>query len=198
MHISTVPKFALAVLCLAGAALPLHAGAQSGVQRVSFEQGDREPYALVRSGARTTFVGRYHDDNAEIDALKPQFGNHFVWFRRAGKAYVVRDPATLATIDAAWTSTDKLGGDMKKFDDQMRVQSKAMAALSRDMAHATRDDMEATGKRMETLGKTMDALGKQMDALGKQIDRESKLADATTRSTLRDALEGGKAVPAAR
>lgn len=188
----TSPLFrnlSFAVLCLAGSALPLHAQAQSG----------DEPYALVRDGQRTTFVGSHRSDDSAIDALKKNYPGNFIWFRESGKGYVVRDPATLAKVAAAWAPADKLGQEMKQFDVQMRAQGETMNALGREMTSAVRGPnaphgaAQAIGKRMDAQGKTMDALGKQMGALGKQIERESKLADASTRTLLRATVTSGTA-----
>jgi hypothetical protein len=187
MTTSLIRTLSFAVLCLAGSALPLHA-----------QSGD-EPYALVRDGQRTTFVGSHRSDDSAIDALKKVYPGNFIWFRQSGKAYVARDQATLAKVAAAWAPADKLGQEMNKLDVQMRGQSETMNASAREMTNGVRGAktdqgaLEAIGKRMDAQGKTMAALGKQMDALGKQIERESKLADASTRTVLRAAVASGTA-----
>ncbi len=181
--------FSFALLCLAGSALPLQAQAASG----------DEPYALVRDGQRTTFVGSQRSDDSAIEALKKVYSGNFIWFRASGKGYIVRDPATLAKVAAAWAPADKLGLEMKQFDVQMRAQGEKMNALGQEMTtavrgpNAPRGAAEAIGKRMDAQGKAMDALGKQMGALGKQIERESKLADASTRTVLHAAVSSGTA-----
>lgn len=195
-------KFSLAVLCLAGAAFPLHAEAQATAHHVTFDQSSEEPYAIVRDGARTTFVGRHQRDDDEVEALRKQYPGKFLWFRDSGKAYVVRDPATVARVEAAWARTDQLSGDMKQYDVPMHEKSAAMEALSKKMVAATHGaraesaEAKAIGEQMKELGKTMEGLGKQMGALGKQIERESKQADASARAVLREALRKGTAQPA--
>ena len=198
MNLSSLSKLSLALLCLASAALPLHAE-QATARRIVFAQSSPASYALVREGQRTTFVGSHRSGDTEVDALKQHYPGNFIWFQNDGKAYVVRDPATLAKVDAAWAPADKLGQDMKLFDAPMREKSRAMNALGREMATAAqggksaRGETEAIGKRMDALGKEMDALGKQMGSLGKQIERESKQADASTRALLQTALASGAA-----
>jgi hypothetical protein len=188
----TFPLFrtlSIAMLCLAGSAMPLQSQAAS----------NDEPYALVRDGQRTTFVGSHRSDDSAVDALKKVYPGNFIWFRESGKGYVVRDPATLSKVAAAWAPADKLGLEMNQFDVQMRAESEKMNGLGREMTSAVRGPKaergaaEAIGKRMDAQGKTMDALGKQMGALGKQIERESKLADASTRTLLRAAVTSGTA-----
>jgi hypothetical protein len=179
------PKLVIAALCLAGAQ--------------AFAKPTDDSYALVRDGQRTTFVGSHSNDDTEVDTLRKTTPGSFVWFRQSGKAYIVRDPATLDKIAAAWAPADKLGQEMKKLGAEMRGHGTAMAALSREMtapapgATGGRRGSEETGKKMEALGKTMDALGKEMDKLGKQMERESKQADATSRTVLQSALASGAA-----
>lgn len=192
------PAISFAVLCLA--TVPMHADAQGSTRRVAFEQ-TAEPYALVRDGQRTTFVGSHRSDDGAIYALKKQYSGNFIWFQQGGKAYVVRDPATLARVTAAWAPADKVGQDMKKLDAPMREKGAAMNTLGREMTAATRGgkgergEIEAIGKRMDALGKSMDMLGKEMGALGKQMEHESKLADASSRALLQAALTNGTAQP---
>lgn len=195
MYRTSFSQAAFAMLCLAGAAVPLHAAAQADARHISVEKSAEEPYALVRDGQRPTFVGARTPDDHEVDALRKQYPGTFVWFRQAGKTYVVRDPATVAQVAAAWSRTDQLGLDMKKYQGPMREKGAAMEALSKKMVAAVRDGgaVEATRKQMDELGQSMDALGKQMNALGKQIERESRQADAVTRAVLREALRKGTA-----
>jgi len=195
MNAASFCKTAFVTLCLAGAAFPLLADAQATPRRIAFEQGNDEPYAIVRDGQRTTYVGRHQRDDDEVEALRKHAAGTFIWFRQAGKAYVVRDPATVAQVSAAWARADQLSADMKQYEAPMHEKGAAMKALSQKMVAARADGAatEAVGQQMADLGKSMDALGKQMGALGKQIERESKQADATSRNILREALQNGKA-----
>lgn len=182
-------------VCLA---MPLHAGAQDA-HRVSFTQGSDTSYALVREGQRTTYVGRFDSDDKQVDTLKKQYSGNFIWFRQGGKAYIVRDAATLNKVTAAWAPLDPISADMDRLDAKMRVQSDAMTTLSRAMEAATRGakagNIEMLGKQMESQGKTMDGLGKEMDAVGKQMDVQSKRADAIARNVLEIAVANGTAAP---
>lgn len=183
-------SFALAL------AMPFYAGAQD-VHRVSFTQGKDTSYALVREGQQTTFVGRYDSDENAVDKLKQQFSGNFIWYRHAGKAYVVRDPATLNQIAAAWAPVEPISADMHRLEAKMRVQGDVMKALGQEMEAATHGtkaaNMDALGKQMEAQGKQMDGLGKEMDAIGKQMEVQSKWADTTTRKLLEASISNGRA-----
>lgn len=177
------PVLSLA-LCLA---MPLYAGAQ-----------DKDTsYALVREGQQTTFVGRYDSNDKQVDALKQQFPGNFIWYRHGGKAYVVRDAATLNQVAAAWAPVEPISADMRRLETRMHAQGDAMNALGQEMTAATRGtkagNIDALGKQMDAQGKTMDGLGKEMDAIGKQMDVQSKRADATTRHLLEASVANGRA-----
>lgn len=196
---SAFPAITLAMLGFAGTAVTLHADARAAV-----EQSTVEPYALVRDGQRTTFVGSRRSSDMDIDALRQQYPGNFIWFRQSGQAYVVRDASVLAQVAAAWAPADKTGQGMSRLEAQMRVQSEAMQALGAEMTAATRGaqqgrgDPKEIGARMDKLGKAMDVLGKQMGALGKQMEAHSKRADATSRDLFQAAVASGAAqlVPA--
>lgn len=196
------PKFVFTVLCATAAAFPLHAEAQAEANHATSWKSSDEPYALVRAGQRTTWVGQHRGDAGGIEALRAKYPGDFVWFRQAGRAYVVRDPATLARVEAAWAGTGKLGRDMEKLEAPMQEKSSAMDALGKKMEASVRGgggaDMDALGRQMDELGKSMDVFGKQMDKLGRQMEGESKQADAATRAILRDALRRDMAQVAVR
>jgi len=196
----SLPKFFFTLLCATAAAFPLHADAEAEAQHVTSMNSSDEPYALVREGQRTTWVGAGSKRVDDVESLRSRYPGKFVWFRQGGQAYVVRDPATVARVEAAWAGTEKLGHDMEKIDAPMREKSSAMDALGKKMEASVRGGggTEAVGRQMDDLGKSMDVLGKQMDGLGKQMERETRQADATTRAILRDALRRDMAQVAVR
>ena len=198
-----LPKLVFISLCIVGAAFPLHVQAEATTKHVTSQKNSDEPYALVREGQRTTWVGQHSGgDDDEMDASRAKYPGKFVWFRQAGQAYVVRDPATVARVEAAWAGTGKLGRDMAGIEAPMQEKSSAMDALGKKMEASVRGggggDIDAVGRQMDELGKSMDVLGKQMNTLGKQMEGESKQADAATRAILRDALRRDMAQVAVR
>jgi hypothetical protein len=95
----TLPKFVFIVLCATAAAFPLHADAEAEANHVTSRKSSDEPYALVRAGQRTTWVGQHRGGGDEVEALRAKYPGKFVWFRQGGQAYVVRDPATVARVE---------------------------------------------------------------------------------------------------
>jgi predicted nucleic acid-binding Zn-ribbon protein len=123
-----------------------------------------------------------------------QHGESLLYLRRAGKAYVIRDVATLDRFDALWAPVEAQGKKMDALGKQMDPLGKQMEALGRRMEKAhDADEQEALSREMDELGKQMDELGKQMDALGKDMDRLAKKAEADLAVLVDEALRNGKA-----
>ncbi len=109
-----------------------------------------EGYALVKDGTdKFSFSGDL-DNVKEVRAAQAALDGDFLWFRRDGKPYVVRDPAVVARIERAWAATS---------DTEAKMQ-----ALGREM--------EAHGSRAQAIGQRMSALGEEQ-APSQEIHRNS-------------------------
>ena len=97
----------------------------------------RAGYALVRKDREGISMSGDLDDVDAIRAARRSIDGDFIWFRRDGKAYVVRDAALLARVQEAWKPLEPLEAQMEVLDERMRPHS---------------DRMEALGARMEAMG----------------------------------------------
>ncbi len=119
-----------------------------GDRDLTIRDSDQESYAVVRGDKSINMSGRSRDLR-DVEAMKRSAGDHFLWFRNEGKAYIVQDATVLAKVDQAWAPVDKLG-----------------------------KQMDAYGKEMDEHGKVMDALGQQMDAVSRQFDSSAMRREA--------------------
>lgn len=149
---------------------------------------DGAAYALVRKSEDGMTMSGSHDDrdNADIDAAKRDIDGDFLWFRRDGKAYVVRDAATLAQADAAWAKTRELSAQMQTLSARMQPHQEKMQALGERMQALQVEvvqppEMGAARVEMERLSGRMQALSTRMGALGADM--------ATADDAGRDRLE---------
>jgi len=69
-------------------------------------------------------------------------------------------------------------------------------AYNGPQARQQRASMEDLGRQMEIANQPMEKLGKRMGELGKEMERESKAADKTVRTLIKDARAKGLAKPA--
>jgi beta-lactamase regulating signal transducer with metallopeptidase domain len=138
--------------------------------------GTRDAYALIRKGKDGFAMSGSSDDIPAIKTARSGLDSDFIWFRRADKAYVIVDPATVARAQEAWRDSDKLGNQMEALGEQMEVHGAKMEALGEQMEQLAppREEspaMKAAAQRMEELGKQQGALGAQQAQLAAAMAR---------------------------
>jgi len=85
------------------------------------------------------------------NSLRRNFPGDFIWFIRDGKAYIIRDPATIKQAMDFFAPAQELGRQQ-----------------------------EALGKQQDVLGAQQDALGAKQEALGEQMEKvRVKMPDLT-------------------
>ncbi len=129
-------------------------------------------YALIRSGREGFLMSGNTRDVDGIHAVRRLIDGDFVWFQRDGKAWIVRDAATLARVQAATRDADAISAEMAALSERMHPHSERMEDLSgqmevlqQSMDAAESPAMQAASARMETLSKQMWALIEQDQAL---------------------------------
>jgi beta-lactamase regulating signal transducer with metallopeptidase domain len=158
----------------AGRATP--APAARPVARISIGNRDNgDSYALVRKGEEGIAMSGSSDDIDQIRAAQGSIDGDFLWFRRDGKAWVVRDADTLARARQAWAPTEGLNTQMQALNARMQPHSEKlealgarMQALSESAGHES-PEMRAASEQMEALGEQMGELGERQAALGAQL-----------------------------
>lgn len=166
--------------------LPAPAAKPDARSVVAAKAGDRDhpTYALVRKDSDGITMSGDVDDVDDIRAARRGIDGDFIWFRRDGKPWVVRDAAVVAKARAAWQPTEALDAQMDALDARMKPHSERMEALEERMDALSDDDAfespeaRAATARMEALGEQMEALAEQQEALaqrmasGNDADRE--------------------------
>lgn len=144
--------------------------------------GDGESYALVRKGDDGYTMSGDTADRDDIDAARRAIDGDFVWFRRDGKAWVLRDAGVVAQARAAWAPMDALTGQMHQLEGRMAPHAEQLEALGERMEALHVEDafdtpeMRAAQARMESLGERMEPLVEQQVALGLRM-HEAGAAD---------------------
>src|SRR4029079_14101313 len=140
--------FRLIELCLIAAVGLTQAPGMAAAERAP-ETRDHS-YAYVRNGGDITMSGSSWDI-ARARSFK-QGSGPLLWFREGGQEYVVRDPDTLAQLEAVWKPGRELDAAEETLDRQ------------NDSLDSKRDQLDARREELES----------RRDALA---DRESDLAD---------------------
>jgi beta-lactamase regulating signal transducer with metallopeptidase domain len=122
------------------AALALASQADTGVTGMTLgqspgpDEGRDRSFALVRAGQEGFAISGALEDVERIRAAKARIDGDFVWFQRDGKAYVVRDPATVARIGTAWRASEANEAKMQALSAQMERKSAEAQALAQQLS----------------------------------------------------------------
>jgi beta-lactamase regulating signal transducer with metallopeptidase domain len=124
--------------------------------RITIGDNDGEEFTIVSgnsavSVSSNTFSITSDGDSSIANSLRRNFPGDFIWFIRDGKAYIIRDPATIKQAMDFFASAQELGRQQ-----------------------------EALGKQQEALGAQQEALGAKQEALGEQMEKvHVKIPDLT-------------------
>ena len=134
---------------------------------------NHDGYALVRKGRDGYMMSGSTDDIRDIEAAKRRIDGDFLWFRRDGKAYLLRDAATLARVEQAWAPLKPHEARMQELQAQMEPHQRKLDALGKrmDTLHAK---FEQTPE-MKQAERSLQALaGQQRDLAAQQLALASK------------------------
>lgn len=98
----------------------------------AFRHGD-DGYAVVRRNRDGFSMSGDVGDADDIAAAKRGIEGDFLWFRRGGKAFVLRDPALLARVDKAWEGTKVHEAKMHELETRMQPHQRKLEAISQRM-----------------------------------------------------------------
>ena len=117
---------------------------------------DGEQFTIVSGNSAVSVASNgltiSSDGNSDVaNSLRRSFSGDFIWFIHDGKAYIIRDPATVKQAIDFFAPTQELGRQQ-----------------------------EALGKQQEALGVQQEALGAKQEALGEQMEKvRVKIPDLT-------------------
>lgn len=151
-------------------------------------------YAYVDKDGSMTVGSGNSDEWESIPRGNP--GQGFLWFKQAGKAYIVRDPARLAPVKASLAPILALSEKMDKMGRRMDSYSEAMDSLTTQMQltdHRDGDEHDPLQRDIEETSKVMGELGDRMGALGDEQEALVKKAEPAIYQVAQDALKAGAA-----
>jgi beta-lactamase regulating signal transducer with metallopeptidase domain len=136
---------------------------------------------MIFYGKEMSGTGTYRDsDLKHLRALRDASKADIVWFRRNGKAYIIRDAATVQQAKGIWApqeaQLDKLKEELLRQQGALSAQQEApgtQGALYRQM-EALRAQQEALGKQMEKVRVPVPDLTAELQKLQAQLDQLHK------------------------
>lgn len=143
-------------------------------------------YAIVRKGETSFRMSGSTDDVASIRQLRHGIDGDFLWVRRGGSAYVVRDADVLARVTSAWRPVDALEVRMDALQTRMQPHQQKLDALGSQMermAPMESPQMRAAGRQLEQLAERQQSLADKQSQLARKM---AKADDAGRDAISRD------------
>ena len=143
-------------------------------------------YAIVRKGDTGFRMSGHSDDIATIRNLRNDIDGDFLWVRRGGNAYVVRDAGVLAGVNTAWGPVDALEVRMDALQSRMQPHQRKLDALGSQMermAPIETPQMRAAGRQLEQLAERQQSLADKQGQLARKM---AKADDAGRDALSRD------------
>lgn len=127
-------------------------------------------YALVDGDSDRLSMSGSIDEVDAIRAAQSRIDGDFLWFRRDGKAYVLRDVATLDRVRRIWATGERRGSEMEALSAQIQAHANEVEAISRridttTIAHEQTPAMRSAIDALHRLAERQGALARQQAAL---------------------------------
>ncbi|MGD0222809.1 MAG: M56 family metallopeptidase [Terriglobia bacterium] len=148
-----------------------------------WKYGDSGEPWMFTSGEDFIMGGYWRDIEVEpLKALRRESNADFIWFRRNGKAYLIRDAATVQQAKSYWAPQEALGKQQEELGRQQEALGDQQEELGRQMeqvrvevpdlraelqkVQAQLDQLHKRGATQEELGDLQGALGDLQGKLG--------------------------------
>ena len=163
-----------------------------------------DAWILFHSEENVTMSGDLSDLPA-AQRLYKKFGPHYLWFRLAGKSYVISDGKVLQQADATAASDRKVDAKEKELDAADAELDRQQEKLDRSEAQidawqdsGARDpklhDARAQVSRAQReVGREQERVGKEQEKLGKVQEAQSKKMEQKMAELIAAALRDGTA-----
>jgi flagellar biosynthesis chaperone FliJ len=184
---------AVPLLYLAGAFQPVVMVQQAPPAQQASRSGEKSEDSYVIVSGDTTTMSGSEDDLDRASGFRYRIGDEFIWFRRNGKGYVIRDAGILKAVHKLFEPQHELGRQQGELGDQQAKLGELQAELGakqstvrttpRDMTRLLeklRDEMKTAGTSDE-LAHVQELLAKlQSDVADQQAhvgDEQAKLGE---------------------
>lgn len=148
-------------------------------------------YAVVHAGEDDIRVFGDSDDRDTVERLRQRIGGDFLWVQRDGRQWLIRDPALIARVDAAWSRMRPLDAQMRALNESMRPHQAEMEAMSARM-RALEAEHQPDDAALDALGKQLEPLAAKQEALAREVARVA-LQDLQADESERESLHAERA-----
>jgi beta-lactamase regulating signal transducer with metallopeptidase domain len=148
----------------------------------SYGNDEAQRFVIVSGRSDSLTMSGTQEDAEQVEELRKKIQGDFIWFRRDGKSYVIRDQATVDRAKALWAPQEELGKKQEELGKQQEALGKQQEELSVKMEqiHVKVPDLtkeieklQAELKQLDSSA-TMEQIGQIQSEIG---DLQSKVGD---------------------
>jgi len=148
----------------------------------SWSDEDGQGFVIVSGHGDSLTMSGTQQDGMRVQELREKIPGDFIWFRREGKSYIIRDQATVDRAKRFWAPQEELGRKQEELGKQQEALGKQQEDLGAKMdeVHVKVPDLtkeiEKLQAQLKQLGSsaTMDQVGELQSAIG---DLQGKIGD---------------------
>jgi len=115
----------------------------------SYGHDEGQRFVIVSGKSDSLTMSGTQEDAEQVEELRKKIQGDFIWFRRDGKSYMIRDQATIDRAKSLWAPQEELGKKQEELGKQQ----------------------EALGKQQEELGAKMEQIHVKVPDLTKEIEK---------------------------
>lgn len=169
------------VLLLGAISAESLAGSPGGSTKTVVSSRTPQAYVLARRDHWTSWNASLE----EVERLQRRLSGDFLWFRRAGRAYMVRDRATLAEAFGLFDPMEELQPEMAELGRRQKEFDRKQSVLDREEEDLDRmadrlDDDEEGGRESER--RDLERRQRDLESRARRLEEEERKLEAVERS----------------
>lgn len=157
----------------------------------------------------TRLSGPFNESIDQMVKATKKYGNEFVWLRKNGRNYVIRDAATLAEVRNAFREVEAMEPSLREVERRLKPFEREMEKIEErvdalgdslddeDMAEATRDSIEArlrdAEKQLRAVEAKANVIEREMEKLEHESERLEQIAEKRFEAIVERAVGNGVA-----
>jgi len=148
----------------------------------SYGNDEAQRFVIVSGKSDSLTMSGTQEDAEQVEELRKKIQGDFIWFRRDGKSYIIRDQATIDRAKAFWAPQEELGKKQEELGKQQEVLGKQQEELGAKMEqiHVKVPDLTKEIEKLQAELKqlnssaTVEQIGQIQSEIG---DLQSKIGD---------------------
>ena len=148
----------------------------------AYRYDDAQRFVIVTGKSDSLTMSGTTEDGMRVEELREKIPGDFIWFRREGKSYIIRDQATVDRAKGFWAPQEALGQKQEELGKQQEGLGKQQEELSTKMEQVRvkvpdmTQEIERLQAELKQLGSsaTLEQVGQIQSAIG---DLQGKMGD---------------------